>query len=64
MDMRISKDMRSFVMILHKNDYELSRTKGSHYIYENIYTHKSLCVNKDLNDMVRLRLIKEYNLQV
>jgi predicted RNA binding protein YcfA (HicA-like mRNA interferase family) len=60
--MKVSKDMRSFVVLLHRNNYELSRVKGSHYIYENIYTHRSLCVNRNLNDMVKQRLIKEHGL--
>jgi predicted RNA binding protein YcfA (HicA-like mRNA interferase family) len=60
--MKVSKDMRSFVVLLHRNNYALSRVNGSHYIYENIYTHRSLCVNKNLNDMVKRRLIKEHEL--
>lgn len=60
--MKISKDMRSFVVLLRRNNYVLSRVNGSHYIYGNIYTHRSLCVNRNLNDVVKRRLIKEHGL--
>lgn len=59
-----SRQLRSFEPILTKNGFVLARTKGSHFIYVNRITHKTISVNKDLNDMVRLRLIKENALEV
>lgn len=59
-----SRQLRSFEPILTKNGFVLARTKGSHFIYINRITHKTISVNKDLNDMVRLRLIKENALEV
>lgn len=59
-----SRQLRSFEPILTKNGFVLARTRGSHFIYINRITHKTISVNKDLNDMVRLRLIKENALEV
>ena len=64
MSERITKQMREFVPILHKNGYYKARSKGSHFTYINRTTHKIITVNKDLNKMVRERLIKENNLEV
>lgn len=61
---RISKELREFVPILHKNGYVKARTRGSHTTYVNRTTHKHITVNNNLNAMVRLRLIKENNLEV
>lgn len=61
---RKSKRMRDFDVILRKNGYTPTRCKGSHFVYINRTTHRIMPVNKDLNDMVRQRLIKEYNLEV
>ena len=61
---RKSKRMRDFDIILRKNGYTPARCKGSHFMYINRTTHRIMPVNKDLNDMVRQRLIKEYNLEV
>ena len=52
--------MRGFVPILKRNGYRLDRINGSHFIYSN--GNNSITVNKDLNKMVRKRLIKENNL--
>ena len=57
---RITKEMRSFVPILESNGYHEIRSRGSHFIYSN--GTKQITVNKDLNKMVRKRLIKENNL--
>lgn len=64
MSERMTKQMREFVPILHKNGYHKARSKGSHFTYINRTTHKIIVVNKDLNKMVRERLIKENNLEV
>ena len=64
MGKRLTKEMREFVPILRKNGYTKARSNGSHTTYVNRITHKHLTINKDLNAMVRLRLIKENNLEV
>ena len=56
----MTKEMRGFVPILKRNGYRLDRINGSHFIYSN--GNNSITVNKDLNKMVRKRLIKENNL--
>ena len=61
---RLTKEMREFVPILRKNGYTKARSKGSHFIYINRTTHKTITVNKDLNKMVRERWIKENGLEV
>lgn len=64
MSERLSKEMREFIPILRKNGYTKARTNGSHFIYINRKTHKHISVNKDLNRIVRERLVKEYRLEV
>lgn len=64
MSERLTKEMREFIPILRKNGYTKARSKGSHTVYINRTTHRHISVNKDLNKMVRERLIKEYNLEV
>jgi predicted RNA binding protein YcfA (HicA-like mRNA interferase family) len=64
MSERISKEMREFVPVLHKNGFRLARSHGSHFVYINRITHKHISVNKNLNRMVMERLIKENNLEV
>lgn len=61
---RLTKEMREFIPILRKNGYTKARSRGSHFIYINRTTNKHISVNKDLNAMVRLRLIRENNLEV
>ena len=61
---RKTKQLREFEPILLRNGYRLARSNGSHFIYMNRTTHKTITVNKDLNRMVRERLIKENNLEV
>lgn len=59
---RKTKQLREFEPILYKNNYRFARCRGSHFIYMNRASHKIIAVNKDLNRMVRERLIKENNL--
>lgn len=61
---RLTKEMREFVPILYKNGYRRVRSNGSHFVYINRTTHKHITINKNLNRMVRERLIKENNLEV
>lgn len=62
MTYRKTKQLREFEPILLRNGFKFVRCKGSHFIYMNRTSHKTIAVNKDLNRMVRERLIKEYNL--
>lgn len=55
-----TKQVREFEKILKANGYYLVRINSSHFIYSN--GHNQITVNKDLNKMVRLRLIKENKL--
>ena len=57
---RKTKQMREFEPILKANGYREIRSNGSHFIYSN--GTNQITVNKDLNKMVRKRLIKENNL--
>lgn len=54
------KNLREFEPILKANGYHEIRSRGSHFIYGN--GKNQITVNKDLNKMVQLRLIKENNL--
>lgn len=56
---RRTKQLREFEKVLFRNGYKFARSRGSHFIYINRVTHKIIMANKDLNPMVRLRLIKE-----
>ena len=60
---RKTKQLREFEPILLQNGYRFTRCNGSHFIYMNRTSHKIIVVNKDLNRMVRERLIKENKLQ-
>lgn len=63
MGYRKTKQLREFEpILLYRNGYRFARCKGSHFIYMNRTSHKIIAVNKDLNRMVRERLIKENNL--
>lgn len=55
-----TKELRDFADILKSNGYCEVRSNGSHFIYSN--GTNQITVNKDLNRMVRKRLIKENNL--
>lgn len=54
------KNLREFEPILKANGYREIRSRGSHFMYGNGKNH--ITVNKDLNKMVQLRVIKENNL--
>ena len=54
------KRLREFEPILKANGYHKIRSRGSHFIYGN--GKNQITVNKDLNKMVQLRLIRENNL--
>ena len=53
----MTKALREFEPLLRNNGYKLKRIKGSHYIYSN--GKHTVAVNKDLNRMVKRRLVKE-----
>ena len=57
---RKPKNLREFEPILKANGYREIRSRGSHFMYGNGKNH--ITVNKDLNKMVQLPLIKENNL--
>ena len=57
---RKPKNLREFEPILKANGYREIRSRGSHFMYGNGKNH--ITVNKDLNKMVQLRMIKENNL--
>lgn len=57
---RKPKNLREFEPILKANGYREIRSRGSHFMYGNGKNH--ITVNKDLNKMVQLRLIKENSL--
>ena len=57
-----TKPLREFEPILYRNGYRIAQCKGSHFTYMDRTSHKIITVNKDLNRMVRERLIKENNL--
>lgn len=57
---RKPKNLREFEPILKANGYHEIRSRGSHFMYGNGKNH--ITVNKNLNKMVQLRLIKENNL--
>ena len=59
---RKTKQLREFEPILLRNGFYFARCNGSHFTYINRTSHKIITVNKDLNRMVRERLIKENNL--
>lgn len=61
---RKTKQLREFEPILLRNGFKLVRCRGSHFTYVNRTTHRHITINKDLNKMVRERLIKEYELEV
>lgn len=61
---RKTKQLREFEPILSRNGYKFARCNGSHFVYMNRTSHKIISVNKDLNKMVKERLIKENNLEI
>lgn len=63
-NMKKFKQWEGFDKILKANGYVPNRVHGSHFIYRNRELGKTIAVNKDLNPMVKRRLIKEYSLEV
>lgn len=61
---RLTKEMREFDAILRRNGYIQVRCKGSHFIYMNRTSHRTMVVNKGLKWMIQDELIKKYNLEV
>lgn len=57
----MSNDFRKFTKLLVNNGYHRTRIRGSHYIFEN-ENGKMIVVNKDINRMVKRRLIAENHL--
>lgn len=61
---RLSREMREFVPILEANNYECKRSSGSHFMFVNAVSGKTLVVNTHLNKMVRRKLIRNYRLNL
>ena len=55
----MKKEFLDFCKDLERLGYQKARSKGSHFIYVNPKTGKTISVNKDLNKMVSKRLRKE-----
>lgn len=51
---------REFEQLLNNNGYELTRCRGSHFVYKK--ENSTVVVPKNLNSMIGRRLIKEHNL--
>lgn len=58
----MSNEFRKFTRLLVNNGYKRVRIRGSHYIYENAEGN-TIVANKDINKMVKRRLINQYNLR-
>lgn len=54
-----TKAMREILPALKENGYVYSRSKGSHFVFTNKTTGHHVSINKDLNNMVKMRLLKE-----
>ena len=57
----MSNEFRKFTRQLINNGYYKVRIKGSHYIYQN-EKGNIITVNKDINRMVKKRLVSQNNL--
>ena len=57
----MSNEFRKFTRLLIDNGYHRARIRGSHYIFVNDQGN-SITINKDINRMVKRRLIHENNL--
>ena len=57
-----SYNKRKFNRMLVDNGFELSRIRGSHYVFKR--GNEEIVINKNPNYMVVRRLIKEFNLQI
>ena len=54
-----TKAMREILPALKENGYVYSRSKGSHFVFTNKTTGHHVPINKDLNNIVKIRLLKE-----
>ena len=57
----MSNEFRKFTRLLIDNGYHKVRVNGSHYIYQNS-DGNTISINKDINRMVKRRIIRENNL--
>ena len=55
----LTKEMREFVPVLRRNGFSYARCRGSHFVFINRQSGRHISINKDLNEMVRERLVKE-----
>lgn len=56
---KFTKRIRDILPVLKKHGYVYLRCKGSHFTFVNETNGKHITINKDLNAMVKLRLLKE-----
>lgn len=56
--------MRGIVPILKRNGYTCVRSKGSHFIFKNLTTHRTITISKNLKWMIWDEIVKEYDLVV
>lgn len=61
---RKPKALREFEPTLKRNGFVLTRCNGDHYIYVNRTTGRHVSVSKDVNEMIKQRLIKENQMVV
>lgn len=61
---RLTKEMRDIVPILKRNGYVLVRSKGSHFIFKNRTTHRTMTISKNLKWMIWEEIVRDYNLEV
>lgn len=61
---RKPKALREFEPTLKRNGFVLARSKGDHFIYINRTTGRHVSVSKDVNEMIKQRLIKENQMVV
>lgn len=55
-----SLNFKEFCRLLNNNGFECTRNKGDHYIYKR--GNRTITINRNPNQMVMQRLIKENNL--
>ena len=60
---RLTKEMRDIVPILKRNGYVPVRSKGSHFIFKNRTTHRTMTISKNLKWMIWEEIVKDYNLE-
>lgn len=61
---RLTKEMRDIVPILKRNGYILVRSNGSHFIFKNRTTHRTMTISKNLKWMIWEEIVRDYNLEV